>query len=235
VPFAVIVFAMIATLWGGAIRFETPMLFALGGLTSFLLGGVTGIFLGSAATDIYLHGTYFVVAHFHYTLFPVTFFAGFAGIYYWYPKMFGRMMNETLGKVHFWVTMLAFQGVFLPLFLSGIAGTPRRVFAPNEYPLFHSIQPLQVHSTIATVVLLLGQLPFVVNFFWSLARGKRAEDNPWLANTLEWSVASPPPHENFERTPRVHRWPYEYSAPGAKLDWKPQAEQAEMTLPAAGR
>ena len=193
VPFAVIVFAMIATLWGGAIRFDTPMLFALGGLTSFLLGGVTGIFLGSAATDIYLHGTYFVVAHFHYTLFPVTFFAGFAGIYYWYPKMFGRMMNETLGKVHFWVTMLAFQGVFLPLFLSGIAGTPRRVFAPNEYPLFHSIQPLQVHSTIAAVVLLLGQIPFVVNFFWSLVNGTQAEDNPWLAQypRMECDFAAP--------------------------------------------
>src|SRR5271168_2897466 len=203
VPFAILVFAMIATVWRGAIVLSTPMLFALGGLATFIIGGVTGIFLGSAATDIYLHGTYFVVAHFHYTLFPVTFFAGFAGLYYWYPKMFGRMMNETLGKVHFWVTMLAFQGVFLPLFLSGIAGTPRRVFAPNEYPLFHSIQPLQVHSTIAAVILLLGQIPFVVNFFWSLARGKQAEDNPWLANTLEWSVASPPPHENFERTPRV--------------------------------
>jgi len=235
VPFAVIVFAMIATLWGGSIKFDTPMLFALGGLTSFLLGGVTGIFLGSAATDIYLHGTYFVVAHFHYTLFPVTFFAGFAGLYYWYPKMFGRLMNETWGKVHFWLTMAAFQGVFMPLFLSGIAGTPRRVFAPNEYSLFKAIQPLQVHATIAAVILLLAQLPFVVNFFWSLKRGTQAKDNPWHANTLEWSVSSPPPHDNFERTPRVRRWPYEYSAPGASLDWSPQAERGDAMLPATGR
>lgn len=234
VPFAVIVFAMIATLWGGSIRFDTPMLFVLGGLTSFLLGGVTGIFLGSAATDIYLHGTYFVVAHFHYTLFPVTFFAGFAGLYYWYPKMFGRMLDERLGKVHFWLTMLSFQAVFLPLFLAGIAGTPRRVFAPNEYPLFKPIQPLQVYSTVAAVILLLSQILFIVNFFLSLARGKRAERNPWLANTLEWTVVSPPPHENFANPPRVRRWPYDYSAPGAKLDWISQAEPTAITLPAAG-
>ena len=235
IPTGMKIFNWLATLWRGNISLDTPMLFALGGLTSFLLGGVTGIFLGSAATDIYLHGTYFVVAHFHYTLFPVTFFAGFAGLYYWYPKMFGRMMDETLGKVHFWLTMLSFQAVFLPLFLSGIAGTPRRVFAPNEYPLFNSIQPLQVYSTIASVGLLLAQIPFIVNFFLSLARGKEAEHNPWLANTLEWSVASPPPHENFAGTPHVRRWPYEYSAPGGKLDWSPQAESVEITLPAANR
>ncbi|HZO80361.1 MAG TPA: cbb3-type cytochrome c oxidase subunit I [Candidatus Binataceae bacterium] len=227
VPFAIMVFAMIATLWGGSMTFETPMLFALGGLASFLLGGVTGIFLGSAATDIYLHGTYFVVAHFHYTLFPVTFFAGFAGLYYWYPKMFGRMMNERLGKLHFWLTFFGFQAVFIPLFLVGVAGTPRRVFMPVGYPLFSALQPLQVFATVAAIVLIAAQAAFVANFFLSLKYGKQAQRNPWRANTLEWSTDSPPPHENFPAPPQVRRWPYEYSTPGARRDWMPQDEAAE--------
>src|SRR5271155_5304380 len=121
----------------------------------FVSGGISGFFLAQPSIDIMLHATYFVVGHFHLVMAVAAMFGIFAGTYYWYPKMFGRMMNETLGKVHFWVTMLAFQGVFLPLFHSGIAGTPRHVFAPNEYPLFHSIQPLQVHSTIAAVILIL--------------------------------------------------------------------------------
>ena len=128
VPFAIIVFAMIATVWRGAIVLSTPMLFALGGLATFIIGGVTGIFLGSASTDIFLHGTYFVVAHFHYTLFPVTFFGGFAGLYFWFPKMFGRMMNETLGKIHFFFTFVCFNFVFIPLFLAGLKGNPRRIY-----------------------------------------------------------------------------------------------------------
>ncbi len=231
VPFAIIVFAMIATLWGGSLIFDTPMLFVIGGLASFIVGGVTGIFLGSAASDIYLHGTYFVVAHFHYTLFPVTFFGGYAGIYYWYPKMFGRMMDERLGKLHFWLTFVFFQATFIPLFLAGIGGTPRRVFMPSAYPSFASLQPLQVMATVATIGLIASQIPLVVNFFSSMFRGALAGRNPWRANTLEWTVDSPPPHGNFPDPPVARRWPYDYSVPGAASDWLPQVAE---TNPPAG-
>lgn len=232
VPFAVLIFAMIATLWRGSIGFETPMLFALGGLASFILGGVTGIFLGSASTDIYLHGTYFVVAHFHYTMFPVTFFAGFAGLYYWYPKMFGRMMNEALGKIHFLLTFIFFNAIFIPLFLAGVAGQPRRIYEPAYYDFLKPIQPLHVAATLATIGLLLGQVPFIFNFFSSLVRGEKAARNPWHANTLEWSTDSPPPHGNFDHRPAVYRGPYDYSVPDMPQDWIAQDRPAQL---AAGR
>ncbi len=222
VPFAIIVFAMIATVWRGSIVLSTPMLFALGGLATFIIGGVTGIFLGSASTDIFLHGTYFVVAHFHYTLFPVTFFGGFAGLYYWFPKMFGKMMNETLGKIHFLFTFVCFNGVFIPLFLAGLKGNPRRIYELTSYEFLKPVQHLHVIATLAAIGLLLGQLPFVVNFGYSLVRGKSAASNPWQANTLEWATTSPPPHENFTTMPIVYRDPYEYSVPGAPSDWIPQ-------------
>ncbi len=234
VPFVIIVFAMIATLWGGSLEFPSAMLFALGGLASFLLGGVTGIFLGSQSSDIYLHGTYFVVAHFHYTMFPVTFFAGFAGLYYWYPKMFGRMMNERLGKLHFWLTFSGFYLTFIPLFLAGLGGTPRRIYMPSEYVLYKPLQPLQVLATAGALLMLLGQLPFVINFLASLVRGRAAERNPWRANTLEWTVASPPPHGNFAGEPTVFRGAYDYSLPGRTTDWAPQDTPEPATLAAAG-
>lgn len=233
VPFAIIVFAMIATVWRGAIVLSTPMLFALGGLATFIIGGVTGIFLGSASTDIFLHGTYFVVAHFHYTLFPVTFFGGFAGLYYWFPKMFGKMMNEVLGKIHFLFTFVCFNGVFIPLFLAGLKGNPRRIYELSSYEFLAPVQHLHVIATLAAIGLLLGQLPFVVNFGYSLVRGKSAASNPWQANTLEWTTASPPPHENFTTTPIVYRDPYEYSVPGASSDWIPQTALEPAQLAAA--
>jgi len=226
VPFAILVFCMIATVWGGSISFTTPMLFALGGLASFIVGGVTGIFLGSATTDIFLHGTYFVVAHFHYTLFPVTFFGGFAGLYYWYPKMFGRMMNETLGKIHFWLTFVFFNAVFIPLFAVGLRGNPRRIYEMSSYNFLAPVQHLHVIATIATIGLLVGQFAVVVNFAWSMARGKKAAANPWHAATLEWATDSPPPHENFEHVPVVYRDAYEYSVPGEANDWIAQTEPA---------
>ena len=222
VPFAIMIFAMVATLCGGSITFATPMLFALGFLASFLIGGVTGIFLGSAAVDIYLHGTYFVVAHFHYTLFPSVFLGGFAGFYFWFPKMFGRMFNETLGKIHFWITAIAFNCVFIPLFLAGAAGNMRRVYNPMQYDFLKHLAPIHQFATIATIVLLLGQIPFVINVVWSLWAGERAPANPWHANTLEWATTSPPPHGNFTTVPTVHRDPYEYSPPGMGEDWLPQ-------------
>lgn len=226
VPFAIIVFAMIATLWGGSISFPTPMLFTLGTLGVFLIGGLTGIFVGSAPADIYFHDTYFVVAHFHYTLFSAVFFGGFAGLYFWFPKMFGRMMNETLGKIHFVFTFIFFNATFFPMFFLGAGGMVRRIANPMQYEFLQPLQPINVFTTWSAILLLLGQIPFAVNFFWGMFRGKLAEPNPWKANTLEWSVSSPPPHENFEKIPTIYHGPYEYSLPEATEDWLPQNRPA---------
>ncbi|MGD0074136.1 MAG: cbb3-type cytochrome c oxidase subunit I [Candidatus Binataceae bacterium] len=222
VPFATMVFAMIASLWRGQITFTAAMIFACGALAQFLLGGVTGIPLGTDATDIYLHDSYYVVAHFHNTLVPVSLFAAFAGIYYWFPKMFGRMMNEFLGKLHFFLTWIGFNIIFIPLFLIGIGGGHRRVYSPEAYTFYQPLQPLHVIATIGLILLVIGQIPFLINFFISLFSGERATANPWNATTLEWATESPPPHENFEAIPVVYRGPYEYSVPGAKQDFLPQ-------------
>jgi len=224
VPFAFVVFAIIATLWRSSIQFATPMLFAVGSLSVFIFGGLTGIFNGSAPVDIYLHDTYFVVAHFHYTLFSVVFFGGFAGLYFWFPKMFGRMMNEALGKIHFWLTFIFFNSVFIPMHLVGLRGMVRRIANPMQYDLLKPLEPLNMFITMAAVLLLLSQVIFVINFFWSLVRGKVAERNPWQANTLEWTTDSPPPHENFATIPVVYRGPYDYSSPEATQDWLPQTQ-----------
>jgi cytochrome c oxidase subunit 1 len=235
VPFAIIVFAMIASLWRASIRFTAAMLFALGGLLTFIIGGVTGIFLGSSASDIYMHGTYFVVAHFHYTMFPVTFFGGIAGLYFWFPKMFGRMMNEFWGKVHFWISFFAFNGIFIPLFLVGLGGHPRRIYELSSYEMLKPLQPLHVLATICLFGLLIAQVPFVINLFHSMVRGKVAEKNPWHANTLEWTLASPPPHPNFPVPPRVYRDPYEYSVPEMTEDWLPQDQPMPIAAATAAR
>ena len=225
VPFTIILLAMIATLWKGAIRLATPMLFALGTLMVFIVGGLTGIFLGSASTDIYLHDTYFVVAHFHYTLISAVFFGGFTAMYYWFPKMFGRMMNETWGKIHFALTMIFFNLVFIPLFKAGLGGEMRRLYNPFEYDFLKPHQGLHQFATIAAILLMVAQIPFLVNFFWSMFKGKIADRNPWQANTLEWAAPSPPPHGNFDAVPSVYRGPYVYSAPEMKEDWQPQHQQ----------
>jgi cytochrome c oxidase subunit 1 len=198
------------------------MLWALAFVAEFLIGGVTGIFLGAAGADIYFHDTYFVVAHFHYTFFPIAFIAGFAGITYWFPKMFGRLMNETLGKVHFWGTIIAFNFIFIPLFLTGAAGDHRRIFDYSAFPELASLQGLRVVATTALLVMLAFQVVFVVNFVYSLVKGPRAGANPWKATTLEWLAPSPPPHGNFAELPVVYRGPYEYSVPGQTGDYWPQ-------------
>jgi cytochrome c oxidase subunit 1 len=227
VPFALIVFAMIATLWRGSIRFDTPMLFALGFLAMFVVGGLTGLLNGSAPVDIYISDTYFVVAHFHYTLFSSVFFGGFAGFYYWFPKMFGRALGERLGKLHFWLTLIFFNLTFFPLHFIGLAGMMRRIANPLQYEFLTPHQWINVLATRSALLLLAAQIPLAVNVAWSLAKGRRAAENPWQGNTLEWATASPPPHHNWgPALPVVHRGPYEYSVPGAAQDWLPQHRAA---------
>jgi len=222
VPFAILVFAMIATLWGGSIQFATPMLYALGFVAMFIIGGLTGIFNGSAPANIQVHATYFVVGHFHYTLLSGIFFGGFAGIYFWFPKMFGRMMNEGLGKTHFWLTLIFFNATFFPMHLVGLGGMMRRIANPLQYEFLQALQPINVFITISAIGLAFAQLVFLVNLGWSLVAGRKAERNPWQATTLEWATPSPPPHGNFDALPVVYRGAYEYSSPEASEDWLPQ-------------
>ena len=224
VPLAITLFAYIATLYKGSIRFTTAMLFALGALVTFLLGGVTGILNGSAAADVYIHDTYFVIAHFHYALFPTTFLASFAGLYHWYPKFFGRKMSEGLGKLHFAGTFFFFNLTFLPQFVIGLMGHQRRISDPSYFPHLAGTQGYHVLSTIGLLGLLASQIPFIVTFFVAMFKGEPAGDNPWEATTLEWTTPSPPPHGNWPVMPTVHRGPYDYSLPGEDKDFCPQTQ-----------
>jgi cytochrome c oxidase subunit 1 len=224
VPIAELMFVIIATLYGGSIRLTTPMLWALAFIAEFLIGGVTGIFLGASGADIYLHDTYFVLAHFHYTFFPIAIIGTFAALTYWFPKMFGRMMNETLGKIHFWGTVIPFNFIFIPLFVLGLGGTHRRIYNFNNFPELVHLRYLDVIATTALVVMLLFQIPFFWNLFHSMFRGPKAERNPWQSNTLEWTTESPPPHGNWppDQMPKVYRGPYEYAHPDRAEDYWPQ-------------
>jgi cytochrome c oxidase subunit 1 len=229
VPIAVIIFSFMATLWRGSIQFTSAMLFSLGTLAVFLLGGVTGIHNGTAALDIYLHDTYFVVAHFHYALIPPVIFAFFSATYFWFPKMFGRMMNELLGRIHFVLTFVFVNLTFLPMFPLGLMGHQRRIATPNFFEFLRDpdVQRMQWLATVGAIGLLLSQIPFIVNVVWSMVRGPKAEANPWRANTLEWVPPSPPPHGNWGGSPpEVHRGPYEYSLPDQEEDWLPQNARA---------
>ena len=226
IPIAEMMFVYIATLYGGSIRLTTPMLWALAFIAEFLIGGVTGIFLGASGADIYLHDTYFVLAHFHYMFYPIAIIGTFAGIAHWFPKMFGRMMNETLGKIHFWLTVIPFNVIFIPLFILGLAGQHRRIYDYTNFPEL-AIQPLQdlrVLATVAPLVMLGAQLIFLYNFFSSMFKGKKAGKNPWNATTLEWTTESPPPHGNWAELPTVYRGPYEYGNPDREDDYWPQNE-----------
>jgi cytochrome c oxidase subunit 1 len=228
VPLAELCFVYIATLYGGAITLTTPMLWALSFIFEFLIGGVTGIFLGASGADVYLHDTYFVLAHFHYTFFPIAIIGTFAGLTFWFPKMFGRMLDERLGKIHFWGTIIPFNLIFIPLFILGLGGEHRRIYNYQHFPELstESFWFWREVATISLVVMLLFQLVFVFNFVRSLMRGKKAENNPYRANTLEWTVPSPPPHGNFAELPTVYRGPYEYSHPDRKEDFWPQNQPA---------
>ena len=224
IPFGVMLFALILSLYGGSIRFTVPMLWAISGVAEFLVGGITGIHLGTSASDIYFHDNYFVVAHFHYTLFPATFFGAFAAITFWFPKWFGRHLNEGLGKLHWMLTVVFFNGIFIPLFITGLNGQHRRIYDYKAWdemntPAQHN---LNVIATICLLGLLATQLVFLLNFFRSWASGPKATANPYNATTLEWAAASPPPHGNFDKVLTVYRGPHEYSVPGAKEDFSPQ-------------
>jgi cytochrome c oxidase subunit 1 len=239
VPFAIVIFSMIATLWRGSIQFTTAMLFALGMLGEFLIGGTTGIINGSAAADIYVHDTYYIVGHFHYTLFPAVFYGMFAGLYYWWPKMFGRHLDERLGKVHFWGTTVFFNMTFIPMLLMGMGGHQRRIFDPRIFSYTAPMQKLHVITTFGLYGLLFYQIPFIIAFVKGLMGPRTAEKNPWRANTLEWFAPSPPGHGNFEVMPEVFRGPYEFSRPDTLEDfvpqWQPPGDTAVNQPPREGQ
>src|SRR6266513_1950905 len=226
IPSVVILTALIISLWGGSIRFNTPMLFATAFLPMFGIGGLTGLPLGLNVADIPLHDTYYVIAHFHYVVAPGTIFALFAGIYYWFPKATGRKMNETLGMIHFWGSFICINIVFMPMFIQGLAGMNRRMYDGGAQYARNAGLPLKLNLVIGMAAWTLGlfQLPFIVNFFTSIFWGKAVDKNPWEATTLEWSAPSPPGHGNFLTEPIVYRAPYEYSVPGAAKDFSPQFE-----------
>lgn len=228
VPSSVLVLCWIASLFGGRIHFTAPMLFALGFVSVFVSGGLGGFFLGSAWTDIQLHDTYFVVGHFHFTMAMSPLFAAFAGVYYWFPRFFGRMMNEKLGKIHFWFTIAGSYLVFLTMHILGVGGMIRHTYDPTQYDVMRYLQPLNVFVTYCAFALAASQLIFVFNFVWSLFKGPQAEANPWKANTLEWQAPTPIPHGNWGDTvPAVHRWPYDYGEIGGAQDFVPQTVEAK--------
>ena len=223
IPSAVKAFNYITTLWKGNLQLNPAMLFSIGLVSTFITGGLTGIILGDSTLDINVHDTYFVVAHFHLVMGISALYGMFAGIYHWYPKMFGRMLNKNLGYVHFWVTAICAYGVFFPMHFIGMAGLPRRYYTNTNFPLFDDLQ--NVNVLITTFALIGGafQLVFLYNFFSSIFYGKKTVQNPWKSNTLEWTAPIEHIHGNWPgEIPEVHRWPYDYSKPGHDDDFVPQ-------------
>jgi len=226
-PSAVKVFNWLGTLWGSSIRLNTAMLFAMAFVSMFIIGGLSGIWMASTPVDIYIHDTYIVVAHFHYVVFAGSVLAIFGSLYHWFPKMFGRMMNETLGKIHFVGTFVFTNGVFYMMHQIGVAGLMRRTADPYAYETYAHMQPLNEFISICAFLLLFWQVFFVINFFGSMFVGKRVGRNPWNACTLEWEAPSPPGHGNFDHELAVYHGPYEYGMPGEERDWCPQTQPAK--------
>lgn len=236
VPSGVKVFNWLATLWRGNIRFTAAMLFAIGFVSLFISGGLTGIILGNATLDIQMHNTYFVVAHFHLVMGSSAFFGLFAGVYHWFPKMFGRMMDEKLGYIHFWLTFIGVYLVFMPMHYVGIAGFPRRYYSWTGFDAFSQFADLNKFISAAAIIAFFGQFVFIFNFFYSIWRGRRATENPWHSTTLEWTTPIVPGHGNWPgEIPAVYRWPYDYSKPGSEADFIPQnvpySQTASSNLP----
>jgi cytochrome c oxidase subunit 1 len=242
IPSVIILTVFFISLWGGSIRFNTQMCFVMAFLVMFGIGGLTGLPLGFSYADLYLHDTYYVIAHFHYIVAPGTIFAMFAGIYHWYPKITGRLMNDAWGKVHFWTSLIFMNLIFQPMFAQGMAGMIRRMYdgavnysAATNADLMGGVANaikggalsdsiIASNRTISMAAWMLGisQIPFIINLFWSIKNGKPASTNPWDATTLEWQTPTPPPHGNFDVVPTVVRGPYEYSVPGHARDYTPQ-------------
>ncbi|GAB3335091.1 cbb3-type cytochrome c oxidase subunit I [Marivirga atlantica] len=236
IPSAVKVFNYLTTLWKGNIIFTPATLFSIGLVSFFISGGLTGIFLGNSVIDIQLHDTYFVVAHFHLVMGSLSIFGLLAGVYHWFPKMFGRMMDEKLGYIHFWFTFIGVYMIFFPMHYIGIAGFPRRYYSWTNFDAFSSYTDLNMFVSIAAIVTVTAQFIFLFNFFYSMFRGRKAPQNPWRSNTLEWTAPIEPGHGNWPgEIPTVYRWPYDYSKPGAEEDFIPQhiplSETPESNLP----
>jgi cytochrome c oxidase subunit I len=229
VPSAIKTFNWLGTLHGGRIRFQTPMLYAIGFVSLFVSGGLSGPFLAQPVLDIPLHDTAFVVGHFHLIMGVAAIFGMFAGTYYWFPKMFGRMMNETWGRIHFFITLAGTYCIFMPMHYLGMAGQPRRYSQFTELAYLQKLMPLNTFITYAAIITIAAQFIFLFNLFYSMFKGPKASDNPWESTTLEWTTATPPPHDNFGgHTPVVYHGPYEYSVPGAAKDYIMQTDPANV-------
>lgn len=236
IPSAVKVFNYLTTLWRGNLIFTPGMLFSIGLVSFFISGGLTGIFLGNSAIDIQLHDTYFVVAHFHLVMGSASFFGLMAGVYHWFPKMFGRMMDAKLGYIHFWLTFIGVYMVFFPMHYIGIAGFPRRYYSWTNFEFSNMYTDLNMFVSVAAIITFGAQLIFLFNFFYSMYRGRIASLNPWRSNTLEWTTPLHPAHGNWPgEIPSVYRWPYDYSKPGAPEDFicqtVPLSATPESNLP----
>lgn len=234
-PSAVKVFNWIGTIWGGKVTFDTVTLNCIAFVSMFIVGGLSGIFMAAVPVDIYFHDTYFIVAHFHYVLFGATLFGCFGAIQFWFPKMWGRMMSERLGKAHFFLTFIGFNGTFFPMHLLGIAGFPRRYADPYIHPYMEHLMPMNQFITICAVIMGVAQFLLIGNFIVSIFIGKKAGRNPWNANGLEWTAPSPPGHGNFDIAPVVYRGPYEYSSPLVDgRDYLMQTERLDPKPPTEG-